>query len=54
MEYDDPETVAEQMIGAVPLGRYGSLDEVASVVRFLLSDESSYLTGSDLEIAGGV
>lgn len=51
---DDPHTVAEQMIGAVPLGRYGSLDEVASVVRFLLSDESSYLTGSDIEVAGGV
>ena len=51
---DDPETVAEQMIGAVPLRRYGSLDEVASVVRFLLSEESSYMTGSDLEIAGGV
>ncbi len=51
---DDEATVAEQMIGAVPLRRYGSLDEVASVVRFLLSDESSYMTGSDLEIAGGV
>lgn len=51
---DDVDTVAEQMIGAVPLGRYGSLAEVASVVCFLLSDESSYVTGSDLEIAGGV
>ncbi|MEL6984685.1 MAG: SDR family NAD(P)-dependent oxidoreductase, partial [Actinomycetota bacterium] len=36
---DDPETVAAEMIGQVPLRRYGSLDEVASVVRFLLSDE---------------
>lgn len=50
---DDAATVAEQMIGQVPLGRYGSLDEVASVVRFLLSDAASYLTGSDLEVAGG-
>jgi len=50
---DDPSAVAEQMIGQVPLGRYGSLDEVARVVTFLLSDEASYLAGSDLEIAGG-
>ena len=40
--------------GELPaLRRYGSLDEVASVVRFLLSDEASYLTGINIEIAGG-
>lgn len=50
---DEAETVAEQMIGQVPLRRYGSLDEVASVVAFLLSDEASYLTGVNIEIAGG-
>lgn len=50
---DDPETVAAEMIDQVPLRRYGNLDEVANVVRFLLSDEASYLTGIDIEIAGG-
>ena len=50
---DDVTTVAEQMIGQVPLRRYGSLDEVASVVAFLLSDDASYLTGVNIEIAGG-
>jgi NAD(P)-dependent dehydrogenase (short-subunit alcohol dehydrogenase family) len=50
---DDPETVAAEMIGQVPLRRYGTLDEVAGVVAFLLSDEASYLTGIDIEIAGG-
>ncbi|MEM9564815.1 MAG: SDR family oxidoreductase [Actinomycetota bacterium] len=50
---DDVETVATEMINQVPLRRYGSLDEVASVVRFLLSDEASYLTGINIEIAGG-
>jgi NAD(P)-dependent dehydrogenase (short-subunit alcohol dehydrogenase family) len=50
---DDDALVAEQMIAQVPLRRYGSVDEVASVVAFLLSDASSYMTGSDLEIAGG-
>jgi NAD(P)-dependent dehydrogenase (short-subunit alcohol dehydrogenase family) len=50
---DDPEKVAAQMIGLVPLGRYGSADEVGATVAFLLSDESSYLTGINLEVSGG-
>ena len=50
---DDPDQVAAQMIGAVPLRRYGSLDEVASAVLFLLSEESSYVTGFNLEVSGG-
>jgi NAD(P)-dependent dehydrogenase (short-subunit alcohol dehydrogenase family) len=50
---DDPETVAQQMIGMVPLRRYGSTDEVANVVAFLLSDDASYLTGVNIEVAGG-
>jgi NAD(P)-dependent dehydrogenase (short-subunit alcohol dehydrogenase family) len=50
---DDPSEVAGQMIGMVPLGRYGSTDEVARVVAFLLSDDASYLTGINVEISGG-
>lgn len=50
---DDPAVVAEQMIGSIPLRRYGSLDEVASVVQFLLSDEASYITAFDVEVSGG-
>jgi 2-dehydro-3-deoxy-L-rhamnonate dehydrogenase (NAD+) len=49
----DPVQVAEQMINMVPLRRYGSLAEVASVVEFLLSDAASYLTGVNIEISGG-
>lgn len=50
---DDPEVVAQQMISSVPLRRYGSLDEVASVVHFLLSDDASYITAFDIEVSGG-
>lgn len=50
---DDPDEVARQMIAMVPLRRYGSTDEVARVVAFLLSDDASYLTGINVEIAGG-
>jgi 2-dehydro-3-deoxy-L-rhamnonate dehydrogenase (NAD+) len=49
----DPETVAEQMIGMVPLRRYGSVHEVANAVAFLLSDDASYVTGVNLEVSGG-
>lgn len=50
---DDPEDVAEQMISSVPLRRYGSLDEVAAAVQFLLSEEASYITAFDIEVSGG-
>jgi NAD(P)-dependent dehydrogenase (short-subunit alcohol dehydrogenase family) len=49
----DPSEVAKQMIAMVPLRRYGSTAEVASVVGFLLSDAASYLTGVNIEISGG-
>jgi 2-dehydro-3-deoxy-L-rhamnonate dehydrogenase (NAD+) len=49
----DPTVVAQQMINMIPLRRFGSLAEVASVVSFLLSDAASYLTGINVEIAGG-
>lgn len=39
---------------AIPLGRVGRADEVASLVRFLCSDESSYLTGQSIVIDGGL
>lgn len=39
---------------AIPLGRVGRADEVASLVRFLTSDESSYLTGQSIVIDGGL
>jgi NAD(P)-dependent dehydrogenase (short-subunit alcohol dehydrogenase family) len=49
----DPDDVAAQMIDMVPMRRYGSVHEVATVVAFLLSEDASYLTGVNLEVSGG-
>ena len=48
----DPEA-ARQFVSRVPLGRYGEPQEVAYGVVYLASDESSYVTGSELVIDGG-
>ncbi len=37
----------------VPMGRHGTADEVAATITWLLSDESSYVTGALLDVGGG-
>ncbi|SIS37757.1 3-oxoacyl-[acyl-carrier-protein] reductase [Salimicrobium flavidum] len=44
----------EQMLSMVPLSRLGSGEDVARVVRFLLSDDSDYMTGQTLHVDGGM
>jgi NAD(P)-dependent dehydrogenase (short-subunit alcohol dehydrogenase family) len=38
----------------VPLGRFGSVDEVSGLVAFLASDRASYITGASIDVAGGM
>ena len=48
----DPEQVA-WLEGRVPLGRVGEPEEIAEVAKFLLSEESSYITGTTIFSDGG-
>jgi 3alpha(or 20beta)-hydroxysteroid dehydrogenase len=44
---------ADPLVAAQPIKRYGTVDEVAHMVVFLASDDSSYSTGSEFVVDGG-
>jgi 3-oxoacyl-[acyl-carrier protein] reductase len=48
------EKTREKYLDMIPLHRFGSSDEVAKAVLFLLSDESRYITGQVLQLDGGL
>lgn len=50
----DPEIVGQRKVSGVPMKRLGSVEEVIQTVAFLLSEESSYTTGSNLVVDGGM
>jgi 3-oxoacyl-[acyl-carrier protein] reductase len=41
------------MVSRIPLGRTGTIDEVASLVHYLVSREASFTTGQCYDISGG-
>jgi 3-oxoacyl-[acyl-carrier protein] reductase/2-hydroxycyclohexanecarboxyl-CoA dehydrogenase len=49
-----PESVLQQYVEAVPLGRIGKPSDIANVVAFLASDEASYVTGEIITVGGGL
>jgi NAD(P)-dependent dehydrogenase (short-subunit alcohol dehydrogenase family) len=53
-ETSDPEALRAQWVAMHPVGRLGRPDEVASAVVYLISDESSFVTGSLLRVDGGM
>lgn len=48
------ESVKEDLVKQIPLGRIGRPEEVAAMVLFLASDESEYITGQTITVDGGM
>jgi len=48
------EDIRERMKGLIPLGRFGTVEDVARVVLFLLSDAAAYVTGQVINCDGGM
>jgi NAD(P)-dependent dehydrogenase (short-subunit alcohol dehydrogenase family) len=51
---DTRENLVKMYQGMIPLGRLAQAEEIASAALFLASDQSSYVTGSDLMADGGI
>ncbi len=49
-----PEDIQQKMKGMIPLGKFGSPDDVAKVCLFLASEEASYITGQTIVVDGGM
>ena len=48
-----PETATQIMLSKAPMGRFGTADEVAAVVQFLVSDDASFVTSQCFDASGG-
>lgn len=54
MKPEAAQAFAEKTLARIPMGRFAKPAEIAAAVLFLASDESSYVTGSDLVVDGGM
>mgnify|MGYP001561105051 CR=1 FL=1 len=53
-ERDLPQEVKDGLLKQVPLGRLGTVEDVANAIAFLVSDDASYITGQVLVVDGGM
>jgi 3-oxoacyl-[acyl-carrier protein] reductase len=49
-----PEELKQKMLAGVPLGRMGRPEDIAAAVKFLVSEDASYITGAVLDVNGGM
>jgi NAD(P)-dependent dehydrogenase (short-subunit alcohol dehydrogenase family) len=53
MNVEQQQAFAERMMAAIPLGRFGTADDIAQAVLFLAGPQSSYMLGAELVVDGG-
>lgn len=51
---DIPDDVKKKFLDAIPLKRFGRPEEVAGIVKFLASEDASYITGETIIVSGGL
>ena len=49
-----PEAVRDDALARVPMGRFGTPQDIGAAAVYLASDEASYVTGQTLTVAGGL
>lgn len=49
-----PHDIKENMMNQIPLGRFGTAEDIAHCVKFLVSEEASYITGQVIQVNGGI
>jgi len=54
MSFLDTEEKRHRRLVHIPMGRFGQATEIAEAALFLASDESSFVTGSDFLVDGGI
>jgi 3-oxoacyl-[acyl-carrier protein] reductase len=54
MTADRLEANRERYLAGIPLGRFGQTEEIADVIVFLASERAGYMTGSVVNVSGGL
>ena len=49
-----PDSVKEEAVGQIPLGRFGEPEDIAQMAVFLASDKAGYITGQVICVDGGI
>ena len=49
-----PQDILDTLVNSIPMGRWGTVEDVSNAVTFLASDEASYITGHVLSVDGGL
>lgn len=49
-----PDKVKQDIIAQIPLGRFGTVEDVVAAVRFLVSEDADYITGQVIHVNGGM